>query len=81
MDEIMAHRQDLQEISTILDQSLQNEAPVKIKTIDHRTLGGIVTGFENGTVKPYFERRTVFLNTRKGMKRIKQYAIQQVLAQ
>lgn len=77
----MAKSQDLQEISALLDRSLANEAPIKIKTIDHRTLGGIVTGFENGTVKPYFERRTVFLNTQKGMKRIKQYSIQQVLAQ
>ncbi|KRL14059.1 hypothetical protein [Schleiferilactobacillus perolens] len=77
----MAHRQDLQEISAILDQSMQNEAPVKIRTIDHRTLIGAVSGFEEGTVKPYFERRTVFLNTKKGVKRIKQYAIQNVMAQ
>lgn len=66
------------EIISLLEDALLTKRPVKIHTIDKKTLHGVIDEIAPGTVKPYQERSTVTITTAKGAKRVQEYAIAQI---
>ncbi|WP_125703394.1 hypothetical protein [Lacticaseibacillus daqingensis] len=66
------------EIIGLLEDALLTKREVLIHTIDRKRLHGTVDAIVPGTVKPYQERSTVMINTKKGPKRIQEYAIAKI---
>lgn len=66
------------EIIGLLEDALLTKRPVKIHTMDKRTLKGTVSAIQPGTVKPYQERSTVIVETPKEAKRLQEYAIAKI---
>lgn len=66
------------EIITILEDALLTKRPVKIHTIDKRLLHGVIDAITPGQVKPYADRSTVTVTTKKGEQRIQEYAIAKI---
>ncbi|MCI1987312.1 MAG: hypothetical protein LKJ69_06865 [Lactobacillus sp.] len=67
------------EIISLLEDALLTKRPVKVKTIDKQQLHGVIDAIVPGTVKPYQERSTVTITTKKGPKHIQEYAIAHIM--
>lgn len=70
--------QRITEIISLLEDALRTRRPVKLHTIDKKTLHGVIDSITPGTVKPYQERSTVIITTTNGAKRVQEYAIAQI---
>lgn len=63
------------EVISMLEDALLTKRPVKVQTMDKMTLHGVIDAITPGAVKPYAERSTVTITTKKGPKRVAEYAI------